>query len=75
LLKIQILTIALAGNSGSDTYDVLDPILLQRMANATTSPIYDPTQPVGAYFYAQDATYLGAEFAAAASTISARLYK
>jgi hypothetical protein len=75
LLKIQIVTIALAGNSGTNIYDLLDPVLLQRMANATTSPIYDPTQPVGAYFYAQDATYLGAEFAAAASTISARLYR
>lgn len=52
---------------------MLDATLLQRMANAPTSPVYDPSQPVGAYFYAQDATYLGAEFAAVASAISARL--
>lgn len=74
-LRITIYTIALAGNSNGNIYDLLDPTLLQRMANATSSPIYDPSQPVGAYFYAQDATYLGAEFAAVASDISARLSK
>ena len=73
LLRIAIYSVALAGNSGSNTYDMLDATLLQRMANAPASPIFDPTQPVGAYFYAQDATYLGAEFSAVASQISARL--
>jgi Flp pilus assembly protein TadG len=74
-LKIAIYSIALASNSGTNIYDALDPVLLQRMANATTSPVFDPSQPVGAYFYAQDATYLGAEFSAVASQISARLAK
>ena len=72
-LRIAIYTIALAGNSNGNTYDMLDATLLQRMANATTSPIFNPSQPVGAYFYAQDATYLGTEFTAVASQISARL--
>jgi Flp pilus assembly protein TadG len=74
-LRITIYTIAVAGNSGTNIYDDLDPVLMQRMANAPTSPIYNPSQPVGAYFYAQDASYLGAEFAAVASEISARLSK
>jgi Flp pilus assembly protein TadG len=74
-LRIAIYSIALAGNSGTNIYDVLDPVLLQRMANATTSTAFNPSQPVGAYFYAQDATYLGAEFTAVASQISARLAK
>jgi Flp pilus assembly protein TadG len=74
-LRITIYTIAVAGNSAGNIYDVLDPILLERMANAPTSPVYNPSQPVGAYFYAQDASYLGAEFAAVASEISARLSK
>jgi hypothetical protein len=72
-LRITIYTIALAGNSGGNIYDLLDATLLQRIANATSSPVYSPSQPVGAYFYAQDATYLGAEFSAVASEISARL--
>jgi Flp pilus assembly protein TadG len=75
LLRISIYTIELDGNSNGNIYDYADPTLLQRMANATTSPIYNPAQPVGAYFDAQDATYLGAEFAAVASDISARLSK
>jgi hypothetical protein len=73
LLRIAIYTIELDGNSNGNIYDYADPTLLQRMANATTSPIYNPAQPVGAYFDAQDATYLGAEFSAVASQISARL--
>jgi hypothetical protein len=75
LLRISIYTLELDGNSNGNIYDLPDPVLLQRMANATTSPIYNPAQPVGAYFDAQDATYLGAEFAAVASQISARLSK
>jgi Flp pilus assembly protein TadG len=75
LLRITIYTIELDGNSNGNIYDYADPTLLQRMANATTSPIYNPAQPVGAYFDAQDATYLGAEFSAVASDISARLSK
>ena len=74
-LRISIYTIAVAGNSAGNIYDDLDTTLLQRMANAPTSSIYNPSQPVGAYFYAQDATYLGAEFSAVASDISARLSK
>jgi Flp pilus assembly protein TadG len=75
LLRITIYTIELDGNSNGNIYDYADPTLLQRIANATTSPIYNPAQPVGAYFDAQNATYLGAEFSAVASDISARLSK
>jgi len=75
LLRISIYTIELDGNSNGNIYDIADPTLLQRMANAPTSPVYNPAQPVGAYFDAQNATYLGAEFSAVASDISARLSK
>jgi Mg-chelatase subunit ChlD len=74
-LRITIETVALAGNSNGNIYDLLDATLLQRIANTPSSPIYNPSQPVGAYFYAQDATYLGGEFAAVAAEISARLSK
>jgi hypothetical protein len=73
-LRVTIDTIALAGNPGT-VYDSLDATLLNRMANTPSSTIYSPAQPVGAYFYAQDASYLGAEFAAVAADISARLSK
>jgi len=73
-LRVTIDTIALAGDPGT-VYDSLDATLLNRMANTPSSTIYNPAQPVGSYFYAEDASYLGAEFTAVAADISARLSK
>ena len=72
-LRIAIYTIGLNSNSGGNYLDFVDTTLLERMANATSSPVYNPSQPVGGYFPAADASVLDQAFASAASAIVARL--
>ena len=74
--RVAIYSIGLYGNVvAGDPYDAVDATLLNRIANTTSSPIYDPSQPVGAYFAAPDATQLASAFAQVASAIVARLSK
>jgi Flp pilus assembly protein TadG len=72
--RISIYCIGLYGNVAvGDPYDVVDNVLLNRIANTPASPIYDPTQPVGAYFTVPDATQLAQAFSEVATAIVARL--
>jgi Flp pilus assembly protein TadG len=74
--RISIYCIGLFGNvAASDPYDIVDVTLLNRIANTPASTIYDPTQPVGAYFAAPDATQLAQAFSQVATAIVARLSK
>lgn len=50
---ITIYTIGLDGDGG------VDSTLLQRIANDPASPIFDPSQPVGKYYYSPNAGQLG----------------
>ena len=47
----------------------VDSVLLKRIANDTTSPIYDRNEPTGLYVYAPDKTQLNQAFARIASEI------
>ncbi|HEV3333286.1 MAG TPA: VWA domain-containing protein [Bryobacteraceae bacterium] len=74
--RIAIYCIGLYGNVAmTDPYDAVDDTLLNRVANTPASPIYDPTQPVGAYFTVPDASQLAQAFSQVASAIVARLSK
>ena len=72
-LRITIYSLGLSGNVALHPYDDLDPVLLQRIANVPASTSYDPTQPVGGYVNAPDASQLAAKFAQIASAIVSRL--
>lgn len=56
-------TIGLDGNGG------IDDVLLRRMANDTSSPIYDNTKVNGLYVYAPNSAQLNAAFARIASEV------
>jgi Flp pilus assembly protein TadG len=72
--RIAIYCIGLYGNvAATDPYDAVDNTFLNRVANTPASPVYDPTQPVGAYFTVPDASTLSSAFAQVASAIVARL--
>ncbi len=58
-----IYTIGLGSNGG------VDSTFLERVANDTASPIYDPSLPTGKYYYSPNAGQLGAAFNSIASEI------
>jgi hypothetical protein len=75
--RIAFYCIGLYGNvnGATDPWDVVDDTLLNRIANTPASPVYNPSQPVGAYVQVPDATQLAQAFSQVASAIVARLSK
>jgi Flp pilus assembly protein TadG len=65
-LKPYIFTIGLGGEAGEEP---IDDVLLQRLANVTASPVYDPNAPLGIYARVDNSGMLNQAFQEIASQI------